>query len=396
MDEKELSIQEFDLKKHFIDYWDEVVRQWLKNDADYSKFKDEVKEQKAKEQSQIINAINDMFRDQPEYRLNTIHMPEPYWGDPRDCSIVLLDYNPAGGPRVNRHTTISCKSCTGCDLLSDEDKKIIPSMTFIKYVDGIIKDGKKGYSDIALTGPVFKAKKGLEWFWDADNGYEGYDWWQQKCGWLDHLVEVISGEKDEKKLPFAMELCGWHSQKWNNDMSWIEKGQCRTIINNRSILPLFAALKNSTCKMAVCIGAEFRYDWLEKFFKDKVKDVTKALSDIFTGNDELKKSYDIVDKDGKVVFADLTYTVEYDGKENIYVVAKWNEIKKKKGKVRVKPVNRNYRVFKISEGDESYYLLNTNYRGSNGHPAEHFWKFEELLITEIKNLDKSCKTGVNT
>ena len=235
---------------------------------------------------------------------------------------------------------------------------------------------------------MFEAKKGLEWFWDADNGYEGYDWWQQKCGWLDHLVEVICGkEGNEEKLPFAMELCGWHSQKWNNDMSWIDNGQCRTIINNRSILPLFAALRISTCKMAVCIGAEFRRDWLKQFFNDKIEDVTETLfRDNLKKNSDLEKSYDIVDKDGKVIFADLTYTVTYDGKENIYVVAKWNEIKKKKGMVPVDPVNRNYRVFKITEGDESYYLLNTNYRGSNGHPGEHFWKFEKILIDEIKKL----------
>ncbi len=382
MEINELSVNEFDLNRHFINYWDEVVRQWLENNADYSKFEKEVEEQ-----SLIIEAINNKFRDQPEYRLNTIHMPEPYWGDPRDCSIVLLDYNPAGGPRVNRHTTISCKSCAGCDSLSKIDKEVIPSMTFIKYVEEKRIKGKKGYSSIALTGPVFEAKKGLEWFWDADNGYEGYDWWQQKCGWLDHLVEVISGKKDEKKLPFAMELCGWHSQKWNNDMSWIDNGQCRTIINNRSILPLFAALRISTCKMAVCIGAEFRRDWLKQFFNDKIEDVTETLfRDNLKKNSDLEKSYDIVDKDGKVIFADLTYTVTYDGKENIYVVAKWNEIKKKKGMVPVDPVNRNYRVFKITEGDESYYLLNTNYRGSNGHPGEHFWKFEKILIDEIKKL----------
>lgn len=382
MEINELSVNEFDLNRHFINYWDEVVRQWLENNADYSKFEKEVEEQ-----SLIIEAINNKFRDQPEYRLNTIHMPEPYWGDPRDCSIVLLDYNPAGGPRVNRHTTISCKSCAGCDSLSKIDKEVIPSMTFIKYVEEKRIKGKKGYSSIALTGPVFEAKKGLEWFWDADNGYEGYDWWQQKCGWLDHLVEVTSGKKDEKKLPFAMELCGWHSQKWNNDMSWIDNGQCRTIINNRSILPLFAALRISTCKMAVCIGAEFRRDWLKQFFNDKIEDVTETLfRDNLKKNSDLEKSYDIVDKDGKVIFADLTYTVTYDGKENIYVVAKWNEIKKKKGMVPVDPVNRNYRVFKITEGDESYYLLNTNYRGSNGHPGEHFWKFEKILIDEIKKL----------
>ena len=94
----------FDLQKDFIEYWDEVVRQWLINDADCS-FTGV-----AEDQCQIIQAINGTIGKNANYTLNTKHMPEPYWGDPLKCSIVLLDYNPAGGPESNRHTTIDYKN----------------------------------------------------------------------------------------------------------------------------------------------------------------------------------------------------------------------------------------------------------------------------------------------
>ena len=167
----ELNFKDFDLKTHFIDYWDKVVRQWLDWDDKTADGTDEAKA--AAEQRQIIEAINKTYEKDPQYQINTIHMPEPYWGNPEKCSIVLLNYNPAGGPRVNRHTTISCKDCKGCKSPSSEDKEIIPSMTFIKYVQ------KKGYSHFAADeSPVFKTKEELgtdmKWFWDEDNGYEGY------------------------------------------------------------------------------------------------------------------------------------------------------------------------------------------------------------------------------
>ena len=92
------------LETSFIDYWDEVVRQWLDHNS-----KDELFTEYAEEQHTVINAINENCKNSDIYKLNTMHMPEPYWGNPLNCSIVLLDYNPAGGPDPNCHTTINYK-----------------------------------------------------------------------------------------------------------------------------------------------------------------------------------------------------------------------------------------------------------------------------------------------
>lgn len=345
--------KEFDLQGDFIDYWDRVVRQWLDTNADITSFTGDAVEQRV-----VIEAINKNCKgkngqENPDYIINTMHIPEPYWGNPRKCSIVLLDYNPAGGWKINRHTTINCKDCDKC------------GHSFIRYVNS------HKYSEFARSCPVLKEMQdnGMEWFSDEDNGYEGYQWWNKKRRWLDHLVEAICGKKDNK-LPFGLELCGWHSKKWSNNMDWIneerEGFKCRGIINQRAIQPLFAAMKNSLegskTKIAVCIGAEFKPEFLSPFFD--IKDIQK---------------FDITE----TVYSDITnhdaFSVNYE-KGNIHVKAKTGTGEDSK------ETNRNYRIYKITEGGDSYYILNTHYRGSNRHPGQHFWPFEKLLIEEIKKL----------
>lgn len=330
------------LKKDFIDYWDNVVRQWLDNGADISKFGGD-----AAEQREVINAINGTVVKKPDsdYQLQTKHIPEAYWGNPEKCSIVIVNYNPAGGPTPNRHSTINCKNCTS-----------FSEMTLIKFVD------KYKYSDLACTPVMFEPVVGKAWFSDPAKGFVGYDWWQKKIGWIDHLITSICGDmKREKRSPFSMELCAWHSKKWSNDLSWLE-GNVKNIIDKRFVHPLYLALQNSlwnsNVKIAVCIGSLFNFDMLEKFFgKDNIMDISQHISNNISVSG---------------------YTVGFKG-GNIHVETEIENNGKKQKK------NRNYRVFMLSDSGNRYYILNTHYRGGNSHPAKHFWDFEEELIKEIKN-----------
>lgn len=350
-------MENFDLEKDFIEYWDHVIRLWLDQNADVTLFK---KDEDAKEQLQVINAINENCKNSANYKLNTMHMPEPYWGNPTDCSIVLLDYNPAGGPDPNRHTTIKYK---------DGDES---GMKLIKYVND-----HKSYSNFATECPVFRDAKDLEkmdWFCakkeeEGKGGYEGYHWWQSKREWLDHLVVAVCGKKNER-LPFGMELCGWHSKKWKNN-SWTDN--CTDIIDRRAIQPLFESLKKSSAKIAVCIGAEFKYELMKEFFHDKIEDVTKNICDRLGSEISMPES----------ALDNLRYYVSSEV-ENIHVVAKWQYVMKRKKVVAYEEKQRNYRVFKITDNNETYYILNTNSSGGNHHPGEHFWPFEKVLIDAIK------------
>lgn len=352
-------MKDFDLEKEFIDYWDEVVRQWLDNDADVNSFKND-----AAKQSAVIKAINENCKNSANYKLNTMHMPEPYWGNPLNCSIVLLDYNPAGGPDPNCHTTINYK---------DGDES---GMKLIKYVN------KYGYSSFATKCPVFRDAKDLKdkklgWFCakkikEGKGGYEGYHWWQSKRKWLDHLVVAACGKKDER-LPFGMELCGWHSKKWSSNMSWIDG--CRSVINQRAIQPLFESLKLSSTKIAVCIGAKFDPILLGQFFNNEDINVTKDYSLTTEIISELIKNDSIARQ-----YEGLTYSIESKD-AYIHVIARWKNKDKDE-----EPKNRYYRIYKITEGKESYYILNTYAPGSNRHPGKHFWPFEKVLIDTIKKV----------
>lgn len=352
----------FDLERDFIDYWDKVIRQWLSLDADVTGFKDE-----AKEQSTVIEAINKNCENKKgvpnsNYRLNTMHMPEPYWGDPRNCSIVLLDYNPAGGSD-NCHTTIG--------FYNGNDMKLI------KYVKN------NSYNKFATIGPVFRKdlnEIGMSWFCakkekGGKGGYEGYYWWQSKREWLDHLVKSACGKNDtEGKLPFGLELCGWHSKKWSSNMKWIDS--CRDIIDQRSIKPLFESLKLSSAKIAVCIGAKFNPNLLGEFFYDKDAKFEDVTKDYCLTMEEISKEInnDTIARQ----FEGLTYSVEFKD-EHIQVIAKW----KNNGKEE-KPRNRYYRIYKITEDQESYFILNSYASGSNRHPGKHFWPFENVLLKTIR------------
>ena len=336
------------LQMDFIKYWDEVIKQWLDKNAVHESFVGD-----AEEQHKIIEAINSSVEKNRIYKLNTDHMPEPYWGNPEKCSIVLLNYNPAGGSQPSPHTSISCKACTH------------GNKSFIHYVN------THSYSDFStkLKGPVFRdkndlKKEGLEWF----TGYGGYGWWQDKCDWLNHLVKAKCGEASDK-LPFGMELCGWHSEKWSNNMSWIDNG-CRNIVYQRAIKPFYESLKCSSAQMAVCIGAEFKPSILKGFFNNSFIDVTQsvlsALKAIEVNGYRILESEEIKSKPklGK------------ESKESIGVAVNKNNEKE---------TIRYYRVYNVKENEENHIILNTFAPGGNRHPAEHFWKFEDKLLEVIKN-----------
>ena len=170
-------------------------------------------------------------------------------------------------------------------------------------------------------------------------------------------------------------------------MKWIEEDcKIKDCIKKRAIQPLFAAMKNSLgdspVKIAVCIGAEFKPKLLCNFFdSDTFKDVTKEIKLKLSKQDLGKKENPLYEK-----YKDLSYSLEKE-EENIHVIAQWTETKKN-GKTDYKKTNRNYRIYKITEDNnnekKNYYILNTHYSGSNSHPGEHFWPFEDVLIGKIK------------
>lgn len=347
------------IQKDFIDYWDEVIKIWLKGDKgvlqDALRGKDECYYKDGRTSPLDVHLEEEQshwFKDESLRKLLCpIHMPEPYWGDPKECSIVIVDYNPAGGKDMSPHTYRG-------------RGEPYPENTMIKYVL------ENKYSKLALDFPLLHTKADLEndsrWWLRS---YGGRIWWRSKIEWMLHLIQQVSEPPKEwpKEVfrPFAIELCGWHSPNWPDNTNAIDNnGDLEKTIRNRFVTPLLHSIDFSTSKLAVCIGAQFKPDILGKYIGPAFKKVTESVFD------ELP------------IHKIPEYTISYPSKDGSICVSVKTGKKDKAGKEEEK--TRYYRVYDI-ETDEHHIILNTFAPGGNHHPARHFWPFEDILIEAIRN-----------
>ncbi len=200
-----------------INYWDNVIKLWLgpasKGSIDATRplngcsyYKD------------LNIEVNIECEQLPLFHHKSInsflcpaHLPEPYWGDPENCSIVILNYNPGGGTGMDIHAY----------KFTNGNPKFLPfpPNTMIDYVY------KHSYSCLAKDFPIWKIKipHGREWL----NSYAGRKWWLEKKNWVNHIVCAKSNGIDTETIPpFAMELCGWHSKNWPGGIVKQMLGDC--------------------------------------------------------------------------------------------------------------------------------------------------------------------------
>ena len=152
------------------------------------------------------------------------YRPEPYLGDPYNCSIVMLNLNPGFGGE-------------------DGDKPL-------HWKDGVLVDEKicTNYYDYAKVFPYIQ---------EDDNRHVGAKkWWQSRKAWLDNFVKKVADVKDPS-APFAIELCPWHSKSWK-DLKYKEDEDLTNYILSYVIAPAIEAAKGAQVKFPpVCIGKSF-------------------------------------------------------------------------------------------------------------------------------------------
>lgn len=203
--------------KEYLSYWDNVVCDWFCGRID--------KEQR-------------LFIDDISLKLNILHMPEPYWGNPEICSIVIANYNPGGGADRNRHTFHDCANCPE---------------SFINQVKNY------GYSNVVKPFPIIDEPtetfdKEHPCWWKE---YGGRKWWLNKMKWINKVL----GDKKTDKKPFAIELCGWHSEAWPSNACIKAHKDNESFIKDYFIEPFTEAIQQSDLKVGICVGKQF-YDLL--------------------------------------------------------------------------------------------------------------------------------------
>ncbi len=220
---------------YYLNYWDNVIRRWFEGDIESN-------------QELLLNDIS--------LNLNVEHMPEPYWGDPEKCSIVIANYNPGGGTNRSRHTYKACACCPE---------------SFINQVK------KYGYQAIAKSFPIIDdpqsnynpLKENYCWWKE----YEGRRWWIRRVQWLNDII--INGLSDSidsiSNKPFAFEFCVWHSVNWQNKacLHIYNKINMVAFVENYFVKVLVDTVHNSDTHLGICIGSQFFHLFNKIGEKDK-------------------------------------------------------------------------------------------------------------------------------
>ena len=216
----------------FIKYWNGVICRWLDNYNDIE------------EKQRLFFDLKNR-KDVDVLKLCQDHMPEPYWGNPQDCSIVIANYNPGGGADNNKHT---------------HREGTAMEKTFISEV---LK--KKSYSQVALDFPIINKSENEDCWWED---YGGSNWWLSKKKWLEEYIipAFKNAENIKKKKPFAIEFCGWHSVSWpSRACTRIYKNEVlKPVIDKYFIDVLTDAVKQSESEFGVCVGAQFYHMFISK------------------------------------------------------------------------------------------------------------------------------------
>ena len=168
------------------------------------------------------------------------YVPEPYYGDPKNCSAVILNINPgAGGPsHVN-----------------------------------LFPNGEATYSKHAREFPYLNSS--ISSFNPA-----GDKWWEKRKEWLDRLVKSyihthpeIANVDKAKDFPFAIEFCPWHSDKIVH-INQVEKATgCSLFLTPEQLLdyvliPASEAAKGTPCNIIFAVlGQSFFHSHLSSYYE---------------------------------------------------------------------------------------------------------------------------------
>lgn len=192
----------------YVKYWDEVISRWAEGDG-------------VVPESEVCWFV-------PGSTLHRDLMPEPYWGNPDNCSAVLLNYNP-GGPDG---TPLPDDNCHINNVRNGDTMKMSGAMHGC-------------YSSIALEFP---------WLEETDRGdftsmpshLPTKRWMCHRNGWIFRLAK-------SDKRPFFLDLCGWHSKNWCLGNYTPE---IKSYIAEHIIPVLDRAIRKSDLGIGLCIGKQ--------------------------------------------------------------------------------------------------------------------------------------------
>lgn len=199
----------------FLEYWDKEMEYWVKHGK------------MSQQEEKLWKDVNPDIC--PEL------MPGPYQGDPENCSIVILNYNP-GRPSAYDKNKDSCND----DPVHHSRLNDPKSMCF-HYAHDYRKKMKQG-------GYLGQGRTDL---YDSTGlTQEGKCWWCKRLQWFKELLT------DSSKLPFSLELCGWHSKSWHNLPAKKSK-EILTTLRHRLSGVIEESISKSELGVGICVGKQW-------------------------------------------------------------------------------------------------------------------------------------------
>jgi hypothetical protein len=213
--------------QNFINYWDNEIRTWHSQGG------------KITSNESFWNGIVPNLQDKL--------MPEPYWGNPEECSVVMLNYNPGGSkgepsPKDPCHFNQCNNPLTMAGAMWQQ------------------------YSKTALTFPWLD--KQLTGFCAQSYHQATAKWMRKHTEWA-YRVCNITTPIDAQPRPFFFDLCAWHSYNWKGNISKLPAN----VISQLGAL-IFAAIGHSTKNLGLCVGVGFTAILPQLGYKDDTPQVT--------------------------------------------------------------------------------------------------------------------------
>ncbi len=186
----------------FVDHYDKLVADWLSDRTGTLKsqkyFTSLYEKNKNKDKDN-----NDIFLSNG--------IPEPYFGNPNECTALVININPGEVIGAN-----------------DYDKR---------GTKGNIINEKGKYSDMAKGFPYLTMEETKE-------NTRALDFWKRRKEWIDNFT-------GEKVNLFALELCPWHSSHWYAP-KWTR--ELKDEVNELVLQPACEIIKSRGLKYGFIIG----------------------------------------------------------------------------------------------------------------------------------------------
>lgn len=186
--------------KEWVNHWNGQIKKWYESPQDFLKNSIESQKYKGSKSTALVSSA----------------LPEPYIGDPFNCSAVILNLNPGG--------------------VMEEYQNVD---------DGIFITKGQAHKD------YYKFTKGFHYF-TPESKNRGSEFWVSRFKWINRL---IGRERDDfKKLPFALEIVPFHSKGFGSlsfDEDYIN------YLNQFLIEPAKKAVENADLPFVLTVGKPF-------------------------------------------------------------------------------------------------------------------------------------------